>query len=270
MNIEDQLHIAKCQHEQFKIDGDHLKKIVFKSIKEDAPSVQTRWFSRKAKKTSMIGVSLLILPLAGFTAAHYRLFHWGNIQYDFHDNMNYSLSQMAIPWEDQYLTFVKQHAKKINNITQALASAMFPIREPKSITGWDKIVSEGIIWPMSIHKETNNHKWVTVENNLDSPLTFLDVYQNKEGKRVSIEQQSFQTSTEHKNPNVNIDFANQGKILSGFNSDLAVLFTDNNLSEIQIYHNESDGSVTKIVLDGNVIPSTLESIAHDYLQEPPK
>ncbi|WP_035462414.1 hypothetical protein [Alicyclobacillus macrosporangiidus] len=280
MSLDLKLKGAKRCYEQITVDTDAFERRLFQSLAGNDRLVKRKW--TRNKKIAAIGVLLVVLPLAGFTYVDY--FVWGGAYFQTSGNMNGPYSLAADPsFVDKTLT---QPGTETFPLSQAHEIANFPIREPDTIDGWTRILSQGVEFPLYNYRD---NELVSVTK---TPFQYVDIYTNDKGQRVAVTQQHLDSmSKAYKKPQdpsfdsgggVYWDFGKDTTQLQGFSGDLAWLVSakwsdlkinkPGGFANVIVLHPETNGSVTEIVIDeyGGVSSDVLESFAHQYLQAPIK
>lgn len=280
---EEFLTVPQTYSETCFADKEAFKTRVLDSIAQ-REAKRGRTFSWK--RVILIGLPVLLIPVSAYAA---KSFIWGGENVVFLSQNEGPLSQAANPSDP--LDELHQPGQQTFDLSTSRTMVNFPIREPANITGWTRVLSEGIISPQDNYFENpTTHKQILVSVT-QTPLKYVDIYSNDNGQRIAVTQEQDATATQTlttlsqgKTPNGSGTlWGNNFQRIGGFGNDLAILITGNwkdtanpvsftgDFENILVEHAESNNTVTDILVDGygNVAPSVLESFATSYLQSTP-
>lgn len=247
-------------------------------LRRESPSVQHSM--KRRLKFAALGLGAFMF-LAGFAYTTYSV--WGGALFDRTKSLTGPVSTLADP--SVLESILSQPGVKTFNLTESRKLAEFPIHEPISLDGWNKIFSGGVVMPLHRYNvdEHGNKNYV---GTTDLPLEYVDIYENAKGQRITVEQKYDEGMTKswaksHKlddtwNGNVIHVMGKNTQVLSGFPGDYAYIvegsWSDIDKTRIGTFLNvvvihPSQNVVSTLVIDeyGGVDPSTLVNVAHMYL-----
>ncbi len=280
--MEQELRAAKRAYERLTVDKTAFQDRLVHALSQE-PSVRTPRRTWKRRLATM-GIPLVILSSAAFGYTHF--FVWGGGVFVKNSYPEPPTSAAASPY---FAHTVLTHPHTLTyTLLQSVQKARFPIREPRHIAGWTKIVSEGVQMPLYNERETaNGHMKLVGITQL--PLEYIDIYQNAHGQRIAVTQQysagmsrayKKYHGTAHWSTSEGWGFGSNYHRLAGFPGDMAWLESGTwrqvhgnqpgGFENVVVLHPEANDTVTTIAVDeyGHVSPSILESFAHAYLNAP--
>jgi hypothetical protein len=252
MTLDEVLRQAKSDHESIRI---HDKaQFIFQLEQKLAQT------SRKSKRTWSLALSaFVIVPLFG-TVAGAAVYKWTTTWNNKFHATNEGATDAVIAyippfWTPDYLNSLPQKSISIVDLQTSRTEAGFPIREPQGVSGWNKVFSNGYVEAKTM------------------PLKYLDVYQNAHGERVAVLQQK--SGDLHQPQQGILEYPQNAQTLTNFSPDLAVFLSGvvadksrTKANELDIYHKNSDDTVTEFRIAGTVSEQTLEMFARAYIQAP--
>lgn len=256
MSMDQLIRESEPDFRQHAVDKERFKQRLFESINGRVVPRKNRWFTWKKGVVLPIFV---ILPLFG-TAAGAAVYKWHTtwntrMHATNADATNAAVAYIAPFWKTGYLTSMYKTPISFVDLQTSRSEAGFSIREPKNVPGWANVFSKGFVEAKT------------------TPLEYLDVYQNSNGERVSVLQQN--SGNHNQSQQVILDYPQSAQNLTDFSPDLAVYVSGRidgqpkaTANELDIYHKNTDNTVTEFEIAGTVPEQTLETIANAYLQAP--
>jgi len=275
MAIEQELLNAKRVYEQITVDKEAFEERLFRFLSsEKSTSKRLPW----KKRIIFILVPLLVVPLSGLAYAgvsnKWKLW-FPEVDFISVKSTNQFGGPVSTAAQPKYVQNVLElPSTTVMSLSQANKLAMFPIREHGTVTGWTKIISEGVQFPLKIYK---NGKLISVSK---TPVMYLDIYTNDKGQRIAVTQERSQLPQTgimalpgYKNVTTLQGFSqdNIATFISGKWADLPSRLPDRgDFENVVVLHREKNTTITQITVDeyGNVNQSVLESFAHAFLQAP--
>lgn len=278
--MEQALRGAKRAYERRTVDKAAFHERLMHGLAQAPPRSRWNW----KRRVAAVALPLVILSSAAFGYAHVLV--WGGGVFVTHREPEGPTSIAATPHFVR--TVLTQPHTIIYPLSQSVLKARFPIREPRHIAGWTKVLSEGVQMPL-YHEREPAQGQTQVTRMTQQPLEYLDIYDNARGQRIAVTQQyspglswayKRYHDTTHWSASEGWGFGSNYHRLSGFPGDMAWLESGTwhqihvhepgSFENVVILHPEANRSVTTLVVDayGQVRPSTLESFAHAYLQAP--